>query len=98
QTAVLGDRRSGVRDQLFRGPRRLGHADHQEIELVAGSERLKRREDLLVGEIVAGAEEDQRVRAWAGHRCRRSCKPEALPAGLLSVSVERLVLDRASSL
>ena len=51
-----------------RVPARLRHADHREVELPAPRHAPAAREDLLVGEVAGGAEEDQRVRA----RPRRS--------------------------
>ena len=56
-------------------PARLGDADHRHVEMAAPDHRLQRREDLLVGQVAGGAEEDQRVRARGGHRCSAARRP-----------------------
>ena len=71
-TAVLRDRGVRAGDQLIPGPRRFGDAHHREIELAATRQSLKRRKNLLVGEVARGAEKHEGVRTnprrRAGHR------------------------------
>ena len=47
--------------KLLEGPAGPGHTDHRHVELTALRQRLKRRKDLLVGQIAGGAEKDQRI-------------------------------------
>ena len=47
--------------KLIEVPTGLGHADDRHVEVAALHHRLQRREDLLVGQIAGGAEEDQGV-------------------------------------
>ncbi len=47
--------------ELVQVPARLGHADDRHVEIAAFHHRLQRREDLLVGQVAGGPEEDQRV-------------------------------------
>jgi hypothetical protein len=42
-------------------PAGLGHTDHRHVEAAAFQHRLQRVEDLLVGQVARGAEEDQGV-------------------------------------
>ena len=49
-------------------PAGLGHADHRHVEVAALDHRLQRREDLLVGQVAGGAEEDQGVGMGVAHR------------------------------
>src|SRR5207244_7222867 len=46
---------------LLEGPRRPRHADDRDVEVPALHHRLERWEDLLVGEVARGPEEDQGV-------------------------------------
>jgi hypothetical protein len=53
---------AGVDLELVEVPAGLSDADDAHVELAAFGEALKRREDLLVGEIARGPEEDKCVR------------------------------------
>ena len=45
--------------ELVEIPAGLGHADDRHVEMAAFHHRLQRREDLLVGQVAGGAEENQ---------------------------------------
>ena len=77
--AVLLDALAGARPELLERPARSRDADDRHVELPAPHHRLERGEDLLVGEVAGGAEEDQRVRA----RSRLTA-----PVSLLDVAAE----------
>jgi hypothetical protein len=54
--------------ELLVVPARLGDADDRNVEMGALQHRLQRREDLLVGQVPGGSEEDQGVGARGVHR------------------------------
>src|SRR5207249_4799676 len=55
------------RPELLERPIRPGDADHRDVEPAASRHRMQRREDLLVDEVAAGAEEGERVRMGGAH-------------------------------
>jgi hypothetical protein len=61
-TAVFLQARARPVVQLLDRPARPGHPDNRSGEVVTLDHALQRGEDLLVGEVARGAEEDQRVR------------------------------------
>src|SRR6266545_874328 len=62
-------RHAGFRplDELRPGPARLGHPHHREVQPAPAHQRLQGREDLLVGQVSGGAEEDEGV-GWRSIR------------------------------
>ena len=70
EPAVLLEAVLGAGLELVEVPAGLGHADDRHVEVAALHHRLQRREDLLVGQIAGGAEEDQGVGVGLGSsRC-----------------------------
>ena len=70
---MLLDAVAGAAAELLERPARLGDADDRHVEAAAPDHRLQRREDLLVGEVAGGAEEDERVGPlWGFHQPRCS--------------------------
>ena len=61
------------RAQLLEVQARLGDADDRHVEAAAPHHRLERGEDLLVGEVAGGAEEDERVGARDRLGIHRAC-------------------------
>ena len=59
--AVVLDALPGMGTQARDGPVRRGHADHRHVEHTAPAQGVQRREDLLVGQVAGGAEDDQGV-------------------------------------
>jgi hypothetical protein len=59
--AVLLDAVASTLAEVVDAPVRRRHPDHWHCELPALRHGVERREDLLVGEVAGGAEEDQRV-------------------------------------
>ena len=59
--------------ELVEVPAGLGHADDRHVEVAALHHRLQRREDLLVGQIAGGAEEDQGIGMGVAHGCLLHC-------------------------
>src|SRR5262249_40171800 len=55
---------------LVESPPRLRHTDDGHVEVAAARHRLQGREDLLVGEVAGGAEEDEGVGARGGRTLR----------------------------
>ncbi len=66
--AVLGHAGPRALHELLAVPARPRHADHRDVEPAAAGQRLEGREDLLVGEVAGGAEEDEGVGARPGRR------------------------------
>ena len=54
--------------ELLEPPARAGHAHHRHVQRAAAGQALERGEDLLVGEIAGGAEEDEGVGGIRVHR------------------------------
>ena len=81
--------------ELIEGPAGLGHADHRHVEVAALDHRLQRREDLLVGEIARGAEEDAGVGVTSHHGLLMRSPRRLLdvPAELEAHRREHLVLE-----
>ena len=61
QSAVLLQAVRGAGAQLLDLPARFGHTDHGHVEVAPLYHRLQRREDLLVRQIAARAEEHQGI-------------------------------------
>src|SRR5262249_58315998 len=76
EAAVLGHALPRALDELVLGPARLGHADDGRVQPSALDELLQGGEDLLVGEVAGGAEEDQRVRAGLLAHFFSTCPPK----------------------
>ena len=70
EPAVLLEAVARPRLELVEVPAGLGDADDRHVEVAALHHRLQRREDLLVGEVAGGAEEDERVGVRVAHRAR----------------------------
>ena len=68
EPAVLLEAVARPGPELVEVPAGLGHADDRHVEVAALHHRLQRREDLLVGQIAGGAEEDQGVGMGFAHR------------------------------
>src|SRR5262249_35524642 len=58
---VAADAVLGARAQLVDRPARLGNADHRHGETPAARHAVKRRKNLLVGQVAGRPEEDERV-------------------------------------
>ena len=54
--------------QLLHRPAGQRHADHRHLQVAVARHRQQRREDLLVGQVAGGAEENQCIRAGCRHR------------------------------
>src|SRR5262249_5618723 len=65
--AVLLDAGARPLLQALERPAAARDPDDRHVEVTATRHRVQRREDLLVGEVAGGAEEDERVRAWCLH-------------------------------
>ncbi len=71
EAAVLLDALAGASPELLESPARLRDPDDRHVETSAPAHRLQGGEDLLVGEVASGAEEDERVGPlWGFHRPR----------------------------
>ena len=68
EAAVLLEALLRARPHLVEAPARLRDADDGDVQAPAFQHRLERREDLLVGEVARGPEEDERVRPCGNHR------------------------------
>src|SRR3984957_4107619 len=53
--------------KLIKIPSCFSHADHGDVEVPTLYHRLQRRENLFVGKIAGGAEENERIRVKTGH-------------------------------
>jgi hypothetical protein len=58
---------AGTRLKLLEGPGGVRHADDRHVQVAAPGHVIERGEDLLVGQISAGAEEDEGVRVSCAH-------------------------------
>src|SRR6266481_10034736 len=58
----------GPRAELFQSPTGLGYAYYRDIQIPAFHHRLQRRENLFVGQVACGAEEDQSVGMLITHQ------------------------------
>ena len=67
-TAVVLNAVSCPRPELVNGPSSVCDTNDRHVEMTAANHGLKRRENLLVGEIAGGAEEDEGVRPSKSHR------------------------------
>ena len=86
--------------ELVEVPSGLGDADDRNVQRAALNHRLQRREDLLVGKIAGGAEEDQRVGMRLTHVHSPSQVPEwtdYFSAGFLEMPAEREAHRRQQS-
>ena len=103
-SAVLLEALAGASLQLIKIPTGPGHTDDRHIEVPTLQHRLQRRENLLVGEVAGGAEEDKRIGTRFAHRdvafstviCRRVFRDgrqtrSALPKAACSGSPPRHV-------
>ena len=53
--------------ELLEAPAGPGHPDDRQVEVAAADQGLEGREDLPIGEVTRGAEEDKGVGALASH-------------------------------
>jgi hypothetical protein len=68
QRPVLLEALTSTLMEMLDVPARVCHADHLRVQTTATDHRLQRREDLLVGKITSGPEEDEGVaRGVAAH-------------------------------
>ena len=62
--AVFVDAGTCALEQLVTCPARFGHPNHGHLERSAACHAVQGGEDLLIGQVARGAEEDERVRAF----------------------------------